>query len=1167
MYSSARTAEETMANVRRRKGNTVRSIRREFFQKRALGEQSLAEILSRRFSQQKRFFSELSYAARPLVGNRCPRTWEDLRAPKSNPYLRDANLALRWALVKLSLFAETIARAVLDQNTIERKLLLGQYEAARAGLEVHIQQFGVSIWSLDIHFVLREQVDGFSGNRYALAEFFRSVENNWARMFAYNCSYRSQNNVSTREYTSTFRSLIDGYRAIGISSYATTYLQYRYLDILPESDEAICDVLHFEARNPLLDQYATMLRLVASRASKTMENQEIEAVHSLADEVQDPYLSSLASITSRKIFSGLEDTFDQLRQCSDFYLQSDFRRAKQLALPLLAVSAIDFVHYDVVASASARLGENCPQVFREHSIAQTLLKTLFDWYSAGRPRRQSLESLQRLARALHSTRLGPALHAFVNTIDEYLPPLGHECIGFLASPCPLPHTALTYADTRLGQEYVDNFRASFGESPGTKLIAEYLRLCWEPGSEPAFHNLSENARLRYRGAALLSARQYAPAVQMFARLRCTDSDFVKLNPELYAGEAFALFELGEFERAASLMSDLYCRDPGSIPPALLRRFGGLLGMKSFVPDRGNVSWSILAAATLREEGRTINTDRVHDFVGDYIESNGATRPTELLSRLPELPKDVLVFLMDCCTPDVLESSIWYESQEAVLRERLALCAKLHEDHKLDKDELSSEIAELTRRLAIMDITNRIERSRIYVDTSKIIELVDEKTLDQTVRLLMLLALKDKDLRRGIKVVMLPSAEGGRMIILNVDESLSVFEDSFETLKKQFLYSPEFGLDANLSQRIRHGTLAGELRSMFDRFQLTTKKDSTGSYQRNRHWIAQLEVWDAALAEAVDRGFRAFSKNLDDMIQLVRERWIQIRVEANPNGLFDYNFSTAELEKALETVSPLAEPEDVYEVIVQALWKRTEACLERVREAITGALYSKLTGYIDELQAAIEGLATQSHSANSASLRGAITQCKTDLARELPKIANWFRIESHEEHKNFQLRDLVQGVEQGLNKISTFSQVELDSESEIGNALPGSCFRSLWDVLLILLDNAAKHSGKPMAEVRLKAVFTPDVSRLTCTNSMAVTHRTDLLREKVADLNRLSLKNEKDLSKLRQEGGSGIAKLHKIVRHDMGRAEGYRIEFDVTSGGDFQVHIDFNGGLLHENPTG
>jgi len=96
----------------------------------------------------------------------------------------------------------------------------------------------------------------------------------------------------------------------------------------------------------------------------------------------------------------------------------------------------------------------------------------------------------------------------------------------------------------------------------------------------------------------------------------------------------------------------------------------------------------------------ISLDRVHDFVGDYIESQGATRPTEMMKDKESLPIGLIVFLTECCTPDILGSSMWYSSREDLLKERLSLCEQLVDRFQFREPELQQEIAALTRQLPV-----------------------------------------------------------------------------------------------------------------------------------------------------------------------------------------------------------------------------------------------------------------------------------------------------------------------------------------------------------------------------------------------------------------------------------------------------------------------------------
>lgn len=408
---------------------------------------------------------------------------------------------------------------------------------------------------------------------------------------------------------------------------------------------------------------------------------------------------------------------------------------------------------------------------------------------------------------------------------------------------------------------------------------------------------------------------------------------------------------------------------------------------------------------------------------------------------------------------------------------------------------------------------------------------------------------------------MPDTDSGRVVVVAIDQDFAYFQEIFRRLRHTFIYSPEVGLDANLSQRVRHGTLAGELRAIFERARLCTKTDLNKHYLPNAHWVDQLNVADDAAATTINRAFAAFSKNLDDNIRTVRERWIQIRSEQAPDGLLDYDFTDDTIGELLCQISPLAEHSDVYEMILATLLERTDRCLQSIRNAITKTLATLLEGNLDRLQAAIDGIEHQNLIDNGAGLRNAIVQCKTGLTRELQQIADWFWVESRHEHKDFLFRDLLESVQQVLKRINVACQATLN-EGPIPAKLSGIYFRPLWDILVLLLDNAVRHSHIESVPVKLEAAFSPEFSRLTCHNPVSSIRSVDELRADVFLLNRLTLENPNDLSKIRKEGGSGTAKLHKIVRYDMGRGDGrYRISFSLGEDGAFEVNIDFGAGIV------
>lgn len=1133
---------------------------REFFRERTLSEGLFYELTGKSVAFQRRFLERLGKTARPLVGTHFPERWDDMRPQKSSSLIFEPGRALAWVTAKLASVEDKVRSAIARQVEIEASFLKGMLPD-RLQFEEFESAWGRSLWSMDMRFATGQFRGGFHGNRTELAVFQKGCSSEWVQLLAAHSSFRAQLNVSTVEFNEVARS---NFSFDGAPELWVDYFGYRFAGRVPETQTSFCNVLHFEARHSAIDLYSTAVDLLSRRLAD-VDRRLSRAATELLGVSRDPRVANVVTILSCEPHNIIDD---RLCECVDLLSRRDFAKCLRQAVDALVEQPTWFIWYDLASAAAARGRENeCPGIFDKGSPGQQVLTGLYDWYSARTSRRQSIEDLRRLARCLRPTRLGPALRDLVAAYDENKAPLGRDCVSPLGSPALLPQFALSVADKPRARAYLACIHEAVRGRAASGAVESYYRLQEAGTVATDFADLPELEWLRYEAAAAHARRDLQSVAATLRRLRGLDPSSPISHPELLVFEAEALLEMGELTSAATNLAGLYCKDRRLLPPVLLRRVAELLKAERFAPDPRNVGWPILAAAAYKDDRQQIGLDRVHDFVGDYIEAQGATKPSDLLRDRQDLPPELLVFLKECCTPEILESSIWFSSIEELLEERLGLCQELMDHFGETDDDLPQEVASLTRQMRILELTSQIHRSRIFIDTDAILRNIDELTVEHTTSLLTIRALFGNELKRGLKLLGLPNTETGRVRLVVVDEGVAFFEKVLERIKVRFLYSPELGLDANLSQRVRHGHLAGELRPTFDRLHLSTKMQADNNYEPNTYWLEALGAWDAADAEveAINYAFRSFSMNLDDCLRKVREEWVQIRSDSKPDGLFDYTFTQEEIDQWFGRISPLAEHKEVHELIIGSLLERTEQCLARVRAAIGGRLRGTLEIFLDSLLSSVESAAGSRNPA-VANLRNVITQCKTELVRQLGKIQEWFYVENRHEQKSFRLHELVATVEQVLNRINTPCTVSLTEEGGDGGTIPGARFRSLWDLFLILFNNASRHSGIDRVPIKLRTNFSDGKTNIVCSNAMRDGSDLSTLARKAEQLNRLSLENQSDLIKLREEGGSGTAKLHKIVRHELGsdRHE-YRISFAVPSS-EFQVSIFLGRSLCDENTS-
>src|SRR5262249_8674965 len=146
-----------------------------------------------------------------------------------------------------------------------------------------------------------------------------------------------------------------------------------------------------------------------------------------------------------------------------------------------------------------------------------------------------------------------------------------------------------------------------------------------------------------------------------------------------------------------------------------------------------------------------------------------------------------------------------------------------------RSEFATEIAHLRRAAAMRELSTRSSQTKIFVDTEKITESLSDAFKDRVGRCLAYTQQLTQNLRRSLKSVGIDLAKIGRAPVLYIDSSFEMFRDIFKDLTYEFISSNEWGLDSNLSQRIRHGTLSGKIRELFERRNLITLKDAAGNY--------------------------------------------------------------------------------------------------------------------------------------------------------------------------------------------------------------------------------------------------------------------------------------------------------------------------------------------------
>ncbi len=1135
-------------------GSTADYVRKFFDGGNGFTSEQFDDLLTLPLDRVNSVLRKLGMAANRLVKVHPIPDWASWRRVSTEPNVDILDKRLRWELARLQKNAEGLNEQLAVRAKIEDHIVNESLDLAHSELKDFETVHGVSLWALSTKFRLAQIENGSDFNRTELMRFMEADPKKkrrwWSKFLAQMFSNQADELLTTHDYNESVSYLRANDKELG--DYSLNYLRFRLLSELPISDKAATDILHYESRHSLLDVYDTLTVILAGRIDRSLPADIVEGLVSLATLIKDPSIALIASAYSPSSTS-LGD-YPHFLNAYDTAFSGDYTESFATSIDLIESHPRYFGAYQLAAMCMASTRTELPVEYKFSITQRKLIEALRDWYSSESDRKQALEQLRRLARLFAGTIMGWSLHAFIESYDGSFSSLCSDRPFLLAAPTQLPQHALRMSEGKRSAAFLD----AFGSTTISESTLRALRVLCDPDAEDEIAKINFPFPSRKKHLEAVVAAQdgkFSIACSLLVNLRIEFPEYYFSRPETQILESECLFEIERFEEAAMLTGSLYATNPNAVPPAQLKRFQSIITDDEHEVAQDNICWAIIAEALRRNEDVSVNLDRVHDFVSDYIESQGFQLPTELLREsLETLDHVKFAFFRDCCRPEIMESSIWIENQQELFKERLELCEKIR-DHVGQPPGIEGEIGLLMRKLAVIDITQRIERSKIFVDCEKIGERVPDSLRDTIRRLLTIVALKSNEVQQGLKLLGMPDRDGGKVLVVSVNSGFELFRNVFDTLKDQYLFSPELGLDANLSQSIRHGPIISGIRTIFDKSKFVTRKNSDGAYADNEHWVSTFT--EAALQQKEIQGaFTQFSQDVDRFIQYVRSDAIQIRSDNCKSGLFQFDFCDEELQDVLNRVEPFHDVEDVVNVVLQALKERTESCLAEIQQLIRDDWHDQLMHHLQVLREQVESCVVD--QTRLSTFRTAVTDCGTEIPRGLDKIAAWFAQEDTREHKPFQIKSLVQSFELIATKSGQNCNAKYSGALEHDDpSVAGEYFRPLWDLFFNLFDNAIKHSGLERVELKVEATLTDQDTYIQVANPLSSKIDVDELRKKVDQLNALSLDRKSDLSKLRLEGGSGIAKLHKIVRHEIGdNIRDYTIRFQISEVPEFVATLQF-----------
>jgi hypothetical protein len=1113
-----------------------------------------------------------------IIGNKLPKNYDELRNLEVIYPDDEFHKELLWYSSIIKDYTEEINSFLLYKRQFEICFLKGAYHDAGAILSEIEQKICVSHWTLQKRLLLAEYEHGFITNKETLTGIISQNKNVITDIVAKYSSIRVERNLSYVKYCEILNGFIYVYKDPKIIE----YLNYKLNFFTHQNYTFKGFILNAESAGSIIDMYLAFIDVITMSAAQRAVNQN-ESVW--IKDVLSPLVSLIADNRIKFLLFSLGNAcVFETKLESDYqtilntYTKGDYYSTKELATTFLNDNADCFEIYEIYVKACIHLKIPCDEIFLLNSIGNRFIVNIYNILQKNNETSNSLYELQQIVNAVGLTNWSyKACSFFYNQ---------HSISGVYLNIAKFSHLYGDYQNPMLSI-YLQVSDSSIKYLEGIRDNEFNLDLInfWHNLSSDLF-NLNveklptkvEYFRQRLYSLQILQVQnRFSEALLGYNQLLENYKGAFYNLEEIIHGTLYCYLNLNNIVAALELVVNSNLKNQ-NLHLRLINEY--LIDKLKSTNDEVLVA-NLAHPIFLHQYQKYISIHDLWVSYDNFLNSYQLNYPHEIYLIKDKFEQDKLIYLLkNVCKQEVYDSSYLFESQEELDNERIEICLLLTELDKSNFETYINEIAEISRNQLIRKGIKQIDESKIYVDVNGIRRTIEKDLKESFLRNINLLSLplsQIEKLNTSDDNVIVPyygkSSETNKVefnnsnIKITTYSRFSQFKDMFFKVRDMFIASNEFGIDTYLSMRIRHGTLLGEIRSIFENQNLITKKvDTSEKYQENIFWLNKGLVDNVEIKQEFNSLMSDFSLKIDGISNMLKNKQLQISTEKKPTeGLFDYAFSENELLSLFSEIGAIEEYEEFFEAIIKYLWDRTEINLSVIREEISVPIKERMTNSLGQLSRDLEALISKTEHPELNELLNNITFCQTDIANELDKISEWFRRTNNKVINEF---DLNLPIEATLATLKRFYKDYNNFTPSIVNncdiLFEGDTFPHFTYIMQNLFDNIFKHAKVLPADLHVDILINQIDSKLHIEIQNNFTEEIDLevINKKIDNTREQLLIKTHD--RTRTEDGTGYLKIKKTIVSDLAREDYKIIIHNVDETRLFKTELVFEITNLQKN---
>jgi hypothetical protein len=1058
---------------------------------------------------------------------------------------------LNWTTQAVLREKERINLSLRSLSSSYDMILLGSYDEAEVLLDTAKSDYGYSIAWLARKFLLKSLKGGLKSNKEWLSDLNNESPNIYISTVCDLLSRRSEANRST----ASFQKELDIVKENLKEPKHNDFLQYLFSHFILRpgpTEYDIGNILFYSDGAPIIDRYLKLKKacqeVIATNSPSV--SKVVKTLRRLSKHIDDPQLLTLLIYADESTNWMMDKVSEQFAECVDRYTCGRYQESLQLAVGILKNAPQEYAVYNILVRSAIHLQVPLPKI-SDTSLADQFLSAISTHYK-GESKESPFGTLPKLASIILGEELSfGMLGLYYKTTDHNL--YKHaELMSHLTSSLRNPAFSKVLRSLPRAIRYLDRLEklTPFNET------AEFFRSYMSGFSAGSVMQttIPEDRKLRYEGRSLSERGDDPGACDVFSNLLKNSERKYKLTlydyNEVLDDLIECLVRLSRIDEALAYAVDYSLKFP-NVPQGITRLRSLRRVLKSgSLCDFGSILIPILYSLCGSEK------EDIWIAHANFLTSNDVDRPSRLLERVQVYDRQRLYYyLSQVCVLEIIDSSYVFRTTEELEGERIALCRWLAENDRVNSERYTTEVLRITEKAALRKGLTQIDKSKIYVNIQGIRSTYDASFREAFAyynefgELLKHDAYLLLDGEQTYNIRLITKSSSGELmaktVVFSRTTPATLFHRIFSDVRDKFLFS-QYGLDANLSVRIRHGILVKQIRRPFEKAKLISfREEKSDGYAKNSYWESKLKGATAQEQLVVQDALKSFSGSVDAIAAKVRDEWVQISTESSARpGLFTFYYDQDSSSRLFyEKFEDIRDYDSFLDQAFFVLVEQISVCLENIRQKITNDLRSELASAIDFLDSKIRIALSYSNGKNE--LQNAIIGARSEVGNELTTLSSWFQPPASELIVEFDFDlalntalAMIENLNPGIGLQPTISQLVTDKFS-------GKYFSSFVYLLFVLLDNIVRHSGAPNEKVPFSLTASDNEGLLDITTTNVVS-TSKLATDPVRKLNekKAVMSDSRLLDIVKQEGGTGLLKVSNIIASEF-QSENKSFEFSLA----------------------